>query len=147
MSKLFVTVQEAKEMSKEEQEELLDAIEKDAHDNEVTYWGCSQAVLASLQQHLKIGSVESFKAMSPFAGGVARTHEMCGALLAGVMAIGLVYGRSKFEPGKVAMEQFDMMEAEVRGNKLCQRFKEKFGSFECPDVYAFVRLRRILFRS
>ena len=34
-----ISVQQARKMSREEQEELLSKIEQVAHDNEVTYWG------------------------------------------------------------------------------------------------------------
>ena len=100
-----VSVQKAKEMSQEERERLLRKIEQHAHDYEVVYWGCSQAVLYTLQRHLQLDDGGAFRAASPFAGGVARMREVCGALVGGVMAIGLAYGRTKFEAGKVALEQ------------------------------------------
>ena len=133
-----ISVQKAKEMSQKEREQLLSKIEQHAHDCEVLYWGCSQAVLYTLQQHLQLGDAGAFKASSPFAGGVARMREACGALIGGVMAIGLAYGRTKFEAGKVALEQPDFVEAIVRANKLGERFKEKFGCLRCGDVQKIV---------
>ncbi len=121
-------------MGQEEKEQLLNKIEKHAHDREVTYWGCSQAVLDALQRNLGLGNNAAFKAASPFAGGVARMREVCGALVGGVMAIGLAYGRSKFTSGKVALEEPDCVEALVRASKLGERFKQKFGCVRCSDV-------------
>jgi len=139
MPKESMSVQKARELSQEEKEQLFRTIEQYAYDAEVIYWGCSQAVLDALQRHLNLGNGETFKAASAFAGGVARTREVCGALLGGIMVIGLAYGRTKFEAGKVGLEQSDYLEAQVRASRLCERFKEKFTSLRCDDVRRLVR--------
>lgn len=139
MSKSPVSVQKAWEMSTEEKEQLLRKIEQDAYDNEVLYWGCSQAVLGALQRHLNLGNNEVFRAASAFAGGVGMMREACGALLGGVMAISSAYGRANFEAGKVGKEQPAFLEAAARANKFGERFKEKFGSLRCADIKAAVR--------
>ena len=56
--------------------------------------GCSQSVLLALQEAFDIGDMESFKAATVLSGGVARKGETCGALLGGLMALGLVVGRT-----------------------------------------------------
>jgi len=56
--------------------------------------GCSQSVLLALQEAFKIGDMASFKAATVLSGGVARRGETCGALLGGLMALGLVAGRT-----------------------------------------------------
>ena len=48
-----------------------------------------------MQEVLRIGNVESFKAATVLAGGVARRGETCGALLGALMAVGLVQGRTE----------------------------------------------------
>jgi C_GCAxxG_C_C family probable redox protein len=67
-----------------------------AHDYE-TKNGCSQAVLAALQEDLGIGDLQSFKAATALAGGAARRGETCGALLGALMALGVFEGRERFE--------------------------------------------------
>jgi C_GCAxxG_C_C family probable redox protein len=57
------------------------------------YSGCSQSVLLALQEEFGIGDLESFKAATVLSGGVARMGETCGALLGGLLALGLVVGR------------------------------------------------------
>lgn len=57
------------------------------------YSGCSQAVLLALQEAFKIGTKESFKAATVLSGGIARRGETCGALIGGLLALGLVAGR------------------------------------------------------
>ena len=61
MAKIPISVQQAKKLSNEEKEELLRKIEQEAHDNEVEYWGCSQAVLKALERHFNLGNGEVFK--------------------------------------------------------------------------------------
>lgn len=138
MSNEPISVQEARTLSEDVKEELIGKIEGDARYNEVEYFGCSQVVLDALQRSLHIGNGGAFKAASAFAGGVAMTREVCGALLGGVMAIGLVYGRASLETGGVGAENPDFLEARVRASKLCDRFKEKFGSLRCVDVMVSV---------
>jgi C_GCAxxG_C_C family probable redox protein len=58
------------------------------------YSGCSQSVLLALQEAYAIGDLESFKAATVLSGGVARRGETCGALLGGLMALGLAAGRA-----------------------------------------------------
>jgi hypothetical protein len=41
MPKSHISVQQAKEMSRDGKEQLIKKIEQDAHDNEVMYWGCA----------------------------------------------------------------------------------------------------------
>jgi C_GCAxxG_C_C family probable redox protein len=139
MTKKRVPVQEAKKMSGQEREQLLNAIEESARDNEIKYYGCSQAVLGALQEHLDIGSEETFKASTAFAGGVGRMREACGALCGGAMAISIVYGRPRFEEDKVGREQPSYLEAQARANKLGNKFQEMFGSCRCGDIKVSIR--------
>ena len=76
--------------------EKVKAIRAKAHANENNS-GCSQAVLAALQEELGIGDVQSLKAATAFAGGMARRGESCGALVAALMGLGLEEGREKLE--------------------------------------------------
>jgi C_GCAxxG_C_C family probable redox protein len=138
MSAVPMSLKQAKALSSEEREQLIRAIEQDAHDNEIQYWGCSQHVLNQLQKYFQLGNSEVFKAASGFAGGIGRSREACGALIGGVMAIGLAYGREKLETGKTALEQPEFVEAMVRSNYLCEKFKAHFGCVRCSDVQAAV---------
>ncbi len=76
--------------------EKVKSIRVKAHANE-NMSGCSQAVLAALQEGLNIGDVQSLKAATAFAGGMARRGESCGALVGALMALGLEEGREKLE--------------------------------------------------
>ena len=67
-----------------------------AHNYE-NFSGCSQAVLLALQEDLNLGNLETYKAATAFAGGVARRGETCGALIGALMALGIYEGREKKE--------------------------------------------------
>jgi hypothetical protein len=69
--------------------ELLDTIEKVAHDYERDYHGRSRCVLKPLQDHLGLGDDSGLKASTTLAAGVAMRGETCGALLAGLLAVGV----------------------------------------------------------
>jgi C_GCAxxG_C_C family probable redox protein len=61
-----------------------------------------------------------------FCGGVSRTAGMCGALAGGIMALGMLTGRSTPEDRK------DLCYALVY--RLVGRFREQFGSTSCTDL-------------
>ena len=93
------------------------------------YSGCSQSVLLALQEELGIGDHESFKAATVLSGGVARRGETCGALLGGLMALGLVVGRDDIRDTQAYRD------AMKPANEIVDEFKDKlkrdFG-FEKP---------------
>jgi len=82
---------------KQSRSDLLNQIEKAAHDYEKEFHGCSRCVFKSLQDYLDLGDVSSFKASTPLAAGIAMRGETCGALVAGLMAIGIVTASEQFE--------------------------------------------------
>ena len=123
-----------RDFNQDERAQLLIQIEEQASNNEKDYWGCSQAVLEALQTNFDIGNVGTFMAASAFAGGIASNRAACGALIGGVMAIGVAYGRKQYEPGKVGIEQPDLVECSSRARQLCDRFREQFGSLRCQEI-------------
>ena len=58
-----------------EREALLSKVFETARHNEKTYFGCTQAVLAALQETMGVGSQEVTKAGTTLAGGVAGRGE------------------------------------------------------------------------
>jgi len=110
-------------------EKLLEEVFESALQYEMNYFGCSQAVLASLQEKLNIGSKEVFKAGSALAGGVVRRGETCGALIGAIMAIGSLVGREKPED----LEQFQ--KAMEPATQVYTFFKEKIGHTLCCEIH------------
>ena len=66
------------------------------------------------------------RASTGFAGGGGGKKEICGAVIAGIQAIGLKYGRvDKSVDRKAAMEPSGQLIAE---------FKERFGTLSCQGL-------------
>ncbi len=126
------------------QDHLITTIGETAYVYERTYHGCSQAVLGALQTHLGLGSQDSFKAATALAGGVARMGNTCGALLGGIMGIGLAFGRDVLEDAAVSQGYGRAMDL---GAELCRRFEKEFGSTHCRDIQKFLFGRRFDFRD
>jgi C_GCAxxG_C_C family probable redox protein len=110
------------------------------------YSGCSQSVLLALQEAFDIGDQESFRAATVLSGGVARRGETCGALLGGLMALGLVYGRDDIRDTQAYRDA--MKPANEMVDEFKERLMEEFGFDEpldstiCRDIQ-----RRIYGRS
>jgi C_GCAxxG_C_C family probable redox protein len=107
-------------------EELLDRIEKAAYGCETDYHGCSRCVVATLRENLGLGDDSCISAAVPLAGGIARTANTCGALLGGLMAIGLAFASSDktdtdnlFKTLQLARAYYTKFESEV-GHVLCR---------------------------
>lgn len=110
-------------------EKLLEEIFELAVQYDMKYFGCTQAVLAALQEKLNVGNKDVLKAGSALAGGVARQGETCGALTGAIMAIGSLVGRDKFED----MEQY--YKAMEPATLVYTLFKEKIGHTLCWEIH------------
>ena len=102
------------------------------------YSGCSQSVLLALQEAFGIGDHESFKAATVLSGGVARKGETCGALLGGLLALGLVVGREDIKDTQKyrdAMKPSDEIILEFQKRlKETFKFKEPLNNTICRDI-------------
>lgn len=118
------------------EEEIIKNIHEQAYRHQMNYRGCAQVVVKALMDHLDMYSYEVFKAANPFAAGVARRGEMCGALSGALMAIGLYSGRCDLreagEP-KEAGESQSTKTAALAG-EMFDRFKEFWGTIKCFDI-------------
>jgi C_GCAxxG_C_C family probable redox protein len=63
---------------------------------------------------------------SGFCGGMSRTAGLCGALVGGVMALGMLYGRNSSDdsPKKIY----------ALSERLVRDFEEELGSRNCSDI-------------
>ncbi len=109
-------------------EELLNRIEETARNYERNYHGCSRCVLLSLQEHLNLGNDLTFQASTPLAGGVALRGETCGALLGGLLAVGLVTASQNIE------DEAALSNSMAAGFRYARRFEKAIGSSICRDI-------------
>jgi C_GCAxxG_C_C family probable redox protein len=99
---------------------------------EQTYKGCSQCVLAAIQDTFNIRDDAVFKAASGFAGGGGLCGDGdCGAYVGAIMALSCLAGRTRDDFEDKAGAAFKSFELAQR---LRQRFIEEYGSVICRDV-------------
>jgi C_GCAxxG_C_C family probable redox protein len=96
---------------------------------------CAESVFKAV--HELVGSdlpVRVSALFTPLGGGVGIRGENCGAMLAGVMALGLVHGR--FDPAGGTLEEHrkHLWDTYSLYNQLPQRFIDKYGSLQCWDL-------------
>ncbi len=107
-----------------------------AGDYEELSVNCAQGTLAALQEEFGLeGGKELLKAATFFPGVMSR-KETCGALLGGLMAMGLAYGRDKLsDPSWSTPEANEAMFAYRRKVfRYCEAFKAEFGSTMCGVI-------------
>ncbi|MDP4109391.1 MAG: C-GCAxxG-C-C family protein [Bacillota bacterium] len=90
-------------------------------------YNCAQSVLLSFADELPISKEEAAKLASSFGGGMAGMHEVCGAVSAMFMAMGLKSGLSVPDAAAKAAHYAKL-------NKLAEEFKSDFGSVICRDL-------------
>ncbi len=70
-------------------------------------------------------------AASPFAAGMSMTGNNCGALIGGLMILGVVFGRRSMADG---------MEGIIDGirpaRRLVKHFQKRFGALNCLEITA-----------
>jgi C_GCAxxG_C_C family probable redox protein len=108
------------------------------------YRGCSQSVLKAVQDCLDLGDGSSWKAATVFSGGINLRGETCGALLGGIMAVGLALGRERLEE---ALNSRAYMEAHYYAGELWDRFKAELRNTKCRDILKVALGRRVDLRE
>jgi C_GCAxxG_C_C family probable redox protein len=113
---------------------------------------CAKAVLLKVNSETGINMSPLFKITPGLSGGLAGCGDICGALVGGALALGMVYGREidKRQPlllikaGLVALKEgsavFEKEElhpsftTSFRVSRLYRAFINKFGSADCRDI-------------
>jgi C_GCAxxG_C_C family probable redox protein len=113
---------------------------------------CAKAVLLKVNSETGINMSPLFKITPGLSGGLAGCGDICGALVGGALALGIVYGKEidKRQPfplikaGLVALKEgsaiFEKEElhpsfaASFRVSRLYRAFINKFGSADCRDI-------------
>jgi C_GCAxxG_C_C family probable redox protein len=87
---------------------------------------CAESVLQAVAEAYGMMDPLIPKIATGFCGGISRTSGMCGALTGGIMALGLLTGRSSPQDSKDCCYALT--------HNLVQRFCEKFGSTQCTEL-------------
>jgi C_GCAxxG_C_C family probable redox protein len=113
------------------QKDILENVYKRAFQYEARLGSCPQCVLAALKETLDIGDDAVFKATQGLSGGTALSSEgTCGALAGGMIAIGLLVGRTyqEFSEGQKKRLVFKYT------RQLYDRFVKEYDSPLCCGV-------------
>lgn len=113
---------------KTSREELLNKIEDTAHDYEKEFHGCSRCVFKALQDYLDIGDGTNLKASTPLAAGVAMRGETCGALIAGLLAVGIVTSSEDLNDVNALTNSL------AAGFRLARKVEKQFGTTNCTRI-------------
>ena len=125
------------EMTQEERNEILDRVQQKATSYQFEYRGCGQTVFYALQEEFKLSdNTDTFKAANYLGYGIVREMDFCGALMGGVMAIGLAGGRSSFdEPLYADAKDVDpasgLAKSAAKIREFYQKFVDKYGGTTC----------------
>ena len=103
---------------------------------EKVYRGCSQCVLAALQDTFGIKNDDVFKAATGLAaGGGACIDGSCGAYSGAVMFLSMLRGRRRDDfanSSGAMMKNFDLV------RKLHEKFIDEYGSVVCGNIHTSV---------
>lgn len=117
-------------------EEILDRVAKKAGDNEEISISCAQGTLTALQEEFNLPGGEDMVKAATFMPGIASRDETCGAVVAGLMALGMVFGRGRlYDPSYNTTEgKAKFFKNRERAYRFCEDFKRELGSTMCGDI-------------
>lgn len=104
-----------------------------AYEYEGKYGVCSQCVVLAVMEVFGRVDSEVFRSAFGFGGGIGNLSHTCGALLGGVMMVGLKNGRELNNLATQTKEEKLKCHQMVRD--LYTRFVQEYGSSECADVH------------
>jgi C_GCAxxG_C_C family probable redox protein len=123
-------------LSEIEKEKILERVAKKAGDYEESAVSCSQGTLAALQEEFSLGGGSDVIKAAVFMPGIASRKETCGAVVGGLMALGLKFGRDKVkdpEPDTPEGRE-ELFKLREKAWRFCEEFKKEFGSTMCGDI-------------
>ncbi|MFP4015204.1 MAG: C-GCAxxG-C-C family protein [Chitinispirillaceae bacterium] len=91
-------------------------------------FNCAQSVLVPFADELGMPEDTALRIAGGFGAGMGRNQEVCGAVSGAVMAIGLVYGRGKYDDPEKKNVTYD----KVRG--FMDAFRKENGAVTCRDL-------------
>jgi C_GCAxxG_C_C family probable redox protein len=116
--------------------EFLDKVENAAATCERTVHGCGRCALSALMENFdlgdKAGKELALMGILPMSGGIAQTRNTCGALLGGLMGIGMV----SFPAGLEQANMDDIRQAMKLGAQYYRKFEKEVGNTRCFDIRA-----------
>jgi C_GCAxxG_C_C family probable redox protein len=91
-------------------------------------YNCAQAVLTAFCDETGLDEETSVKLASSFGGGMGRLREVCGAMTAAFMVVGIKYGYTSPESQEQKADHYQLIQ------DIAARFKEKNLSIICREL-------------
>ena len=114
-------------------EEILLRVAKRAGDNLENSVNCARSTLAALQVEFELGGGEDLLNAATFMPGIVTRKETCGAVIGGLMALGMIYGKlNNQDPdwGSVEAEK-ERFRLKEKARRFCDVFEKELGSTQC----------------
>jgi C_GCAxxG_C_C family probable redox protein len=108
---------------------FIEDLKRRTFNTEVKYHGCAQVVVQTFLDVFDVDNVPLSMASSHFAAGLALTGNNCGALIGGIMVLGLVFGRDDITRGMQAI-----VEGIRPSRKLVKYFEQKYSKLNCREI-------------
>jgi C_GCAxxG_C_C family probable redox protein len=122
-------------LSESEKQKLLARVAKKAGDYEEVSISCSQGTLVALQEEFNLSGGEDVIRAGTFMPGVASRKETCGAVLGGLMALGLKFGKDRVHHSDTTPEEREeTLRLRKKAWTFCEEFKKEMGSTMCGDI-------------
>jgi C_GCAxxG_C_C family probable redox protein len=107
-------------------EEIVKRVQQRGADNlKMGLSNCAQSTIFALQEDFKALNDIPMEALTVLSG-IALRGETCGAVIGGLLALGMLTGRSA-EAFVIALG---------RGTRFCDAFEKEFGSLMCKQVHS-----------
>jgi C_GCAxxG_C_C family probable redox protein len=91
-------------------------------------YNCAQCILYAFGQDLGLDGETALKMATGLGGGMGGRGEVCGAVTAGILALGLKYGRGEKDEKSVAQQAYE------KTNELMDAFERVHGSCMCRTL-------------
>ena len=123
-------------LSKHSKEEIIGRVLKKAGDRFELCTNCAQSTLAALQEEFNLAGGGDIIKAATFMPGIASRKETCGAVVGGLMALGLAYGKDKLKDHEwdTAVGIKEMFALREKAWGFCEDFKKEMGSTMCGDI-------------
>ncbi len=117
-------------------QERIKRVSKKAGDYEELTGNCAQGPLAALQEEFNLGGGTEMLKAAVLCPGVASHKGTCGALLGGLMALGMAYCRDNIlDPDWNTPEAMEKYYADrKKAYEFYEAFKNEFGSTTCGEI-------------
>ena len=98
--------------------------------------GAVICTLAALQEEFKLGGGKDIPKAATFMPGLVSRKQTCGAVIGGLMALGLAFGRDKlYDPSYRTPEGTEeYWKNKKRAWRFCEEFKKEFSSTMCGAI-------------